>query len=66
MDEMKSEPMSPAVKKVLDEYLSALHDDEEINTEAADRLDSLLRKGKAPKSDDIDAALFDSPKGDKP
>lgn len=66
MAELKSEPMSPAVKKVLDEYLAALHADEEISKEATDRLDTLLRKGKVPNFDDIGAALSPPPKEDKP
>ena len=66
MAEYKNESISPTVKKVLDEYIAVLHADEEINNEAADRLDALLRKGKVPKFDDIDAALFPPPKGDKP
>jgi hypothetical protein len=66
MAEQKNEPLSPTVNKVLDEYLAALRADEEINSEAAGRLDALLRKGKVPKLDDIDAALFPPPKGEKP
>lgn len=57
MEKQKDEPMSPTVKKVLDEYLTALHADEEFDNEAADRLDELLRKGKVLKFDDIDTAL---------
>lgn len=66
MAEHKDEPLSPTVSKVLDEYLAALHADEKISKEAADRLDTLLRKGKVPKFDDIDAALSPPPKWDKP
>lgn len=66
MAEQKDEPISPTVKKVLDEYLAALHADEEIDNEAADRLDALLRKGKVPKFDDIDGALYPPPKVSKP
>ena len=66
MAEYEHEPISPTVKKVLDEYLAALHADEDIEKEAADRLDRLLRKGKVPKFDDIDAALFVPSKGDTP
>jgi len=66
MAELKSESISPTVKKVLDEYIAVLHADGEINNEAADRLDALLRMGKVPKFDDIDAALFPPPNGDKP
>jgi hypothetical protein len=66
MAEYENESISPTVKKVLDECIAALHADEEIDNEAAHRLDALLRKGKVPKFDDIDAALFPPPKGDKP
>jgi len=66
MAERKNEPVSPTLKKVLDQYLVALHADEELGAEAVDRLDALLRKGGVPKSDDIDAALFLPTKVDKP
>ena len=66
MSEYKNESISPTVKKVLDEYIAVLHADGGIDNEAADRLDALLRKGKVPKFDDIDAALFPPPKGGKP
>lgn len=51
---------------MLDEYIAVLYVDAEIDNEAADRLDALLRKGKVPKFEDIDSAMFPSPKGDKP
>ncbi len=66
MAKQKDELISPTVKKVLDEYLAALHAEEEIDNEVADRLDALLQKGKVPKFDDIDAVLFPPPKGGKP
>ena len=66
MAEYKNKSISPTVEKVLDEYIAVLHTDEEIENEAADRLDALLRKGKVPKFDDIDAALFPPPKEGKP
>lgn len=66
MAEYINESISPTVKKVLDEYIAVLHADEEIDNEAADRLDALLRNGKVPKFDDIDAALFPPAKVDKP
>lgn len=66
MAEYENESISPTVKKVLDECIAVLHADEEIDNEAANRLDALLRKGKVPKFDDIDAVLFPPPKGDKP
>lgn len=65
MTEHTNESISPAVKRVLDEYIDALHGDEEINREAADRLDALLRKGSVPKVEDIDAALLQPPAGRK-
>lgn len=58
MSEPESEPLSPTVTKVLDEFLAALRADEAISDDAAARLDALLRKGKAPSSDEIDKALF--------
>ena len=64
MAEYENEPISPTAYKVLDEYIAVLREDEEIDNEAADRLDALLRKGKVPKVEDIDAALFPPPKGD--
>jgi len=66
MAEHNTESISPTVTKVLDEYIAVLHAYDEIDNEAADRLDALLRKGKVPKFDEIDAALFPPPKGDKP
>lgn len=66
MAEYKNKLISPTVKKVLDEYIAALHADDEIDNETVDRLDALLQKGKVPKFNDIDAALFPPPKGDKP
>jgi len=66
MAEKKNDSISPTVEKVLDEYIAVLHADEEIDNEAADRLDAILRKGMVPKFDDIDAALFPPPNGDKP
>lgn len=66
MAEDKNESISPTVKKVLDEYIAVLHADDEIDNEAVDRLNAVLRKGKVPKFDDIDAALFPPPKVDKP
>jgi hypothetical protein len=66
MAELKSKSVSPTVEKVLDEYIDVLHADEDIDNEAANQLDALLRKGKVPKFDDIDAALLPPPKGDKP
>ena len=61
MAEQDDELLSPTVAKVLDAYLAALHADDAIENDAADRLDALLRKGKVPKPDDIETALFPLP-----
>jgi hypothetical protein len=66
MAEQDDDPLSPTVTKVLDEYLAALHADNTIDNKAADRLDALLRKGKVPKPEEIDAALFPPAEDDKP
>ena len=66
MAEQDDDPLSPTVTKVLDEYLAALHADNAIDNEAADRLDALLRKGKVPKPEEIDAALFPPAEDDMP
>ena len=60
----EDEPPSPTLTKVLDAYLEALEADAEIDDDTAGRLDALLRKGKTPKPDDIDAALFPQNKGE--
>ena len=57
--------LSPTVIKVLDEYLAALIADEEIDHDAAKRLDALLRQGKVPKSEDMQVALDPSQKEEK-
>lgn len=58
MTEQDDGPLSPTVIKVLNGYLSVLLADDGIDEEAAKRLDALLRKGKVPKPDEIDTALF--------
>jgi hypothetical protein len=58
-------PLSPTVSKVLDKYLATLEGDEEIDNEAAKRLDSLLRQGKVPKFEEIDKALSETNSADK-
>lgn len=57
MSEENEQNISPTVSKVLDEYLTALLGDEDIDDEAAKRLDALLRLGKIPKIEEIDIAL---------
>jgi hypothetical protein len=46
-------------------HLAALEEDEEIDSEAATRLDALLRQGKAPKFEEIDEALSETKSADK-
>jgi len=53
MSEEQENPLSPTVSKVLDEYLATLEGDENINNEAAKRLNTLLRQGKIADSDVI-------------
>ena len=54
----EDEPLSPTVTKVIDAYLEGLNSDGDIDDEAAERLEDLLRQGDVPKPADIDAALF--------
>lgn len=65
MAEHDDNPLSPTMTKVLDEYLDALRSDADLSNEMAERLYDLLRKGKVPKLDDIDAALFPPAAKDK-
>jgi hypothetical protein len=66
MAEYEDESISPTVKKILDEFITNLRADDEIDNQAVNRLDELLRNGKLPKFDDIDEALFPPHKEDKP
>ncbi|HSH30045.1 MAG TPA: hypothetical protein VK971_09090 [Thiohalobacter sp.] len=66
MAEQRDIILSPTVIMVLDEYHAALHADENVSSNAAENLDALLRNGKVPKFDDIDAALSPPPEKDKP
>lgn len=65
MSEEQESPLSPTVSKVLDEYLATLEGDDEIDNEAAKRLDTLLRQGKVPRFEDIDKALTETKSADK-
>lgn len=51
--------LSPTVSHVIDEFIAALRSDDEIEGDAIDRLETILRQRVVPKSDDINAALFD-------
>ncbi len=63
MSEQDKTILSPTVSKVLDEYLVALSADQDVDDEAAKRLDGILRSGKVPKPEDIDVALYPPAKG---
>lgn len=62
MNQHSDTPLSPTLTKVLDTFLEAMKADADIENAAADRLDALLRSGKTPKTDEIETALFSSPK----
>lgn len=61
----EEDALSPTVAKVLDEYLTALKADEDLTDDDAARLDELLRTGKVPKWEELEAALFPSEEGDR-
>lgn len=64
MADQNEEQLSPTVTKVLDEFLTVLKADDDIDENTAERIDTLLRSGKAPKADDLEAALFPATEGD--
>lgn len=61
MSKQNSEPLSPTVNKVINEYIRVLRDDNTIDNGIIKNLDNLLRKGVLPKSQDIAAVLFSPP-----
>lgn len=65
MADQHEEQLSPTVTKVLDEFLTVLKADDDIDENTAERLDTLLRSGKAPKTDDLETALFPATKGNE-
>lgn len=62
MDQDQGPRTSPTLAKVLKKFLEVMKADEAIEDDAADRLDALLRSGKALKPDEISDALFPPPK----
>ena len=57
--------LSPTVSQVIDQFVTAMQGDEEINDDAINRLEQLLQKGVSPKPDEINTALFDPTSGDE-
>ena len=52
--------LSPTVTKVLDEFVSAMREDDAIAADAIDRLQELLLKGAVPTADEIGGVVFRS------
>lgn len=65
MDQYQGPPIPPTLEKVLNKFLEVMKADEAIEDDAADRLTALLRSGKAPKPDEISAALFPPPEDEE-
>ena len=59
--QQKAGSLSPTVKRVLDEFVSAMRDDDAIDGDAIDRLEKILRDGTVPKPDEIYRAMFQPP-----
>lgn len=53
--------LSPTVLHVIEEFAAAMRGDDEIQDDAADRLEKVLRKGAVPKPEEINRALFEPP-----
>lgn len=53
--------LSPTVLHVIEQFIAAMRTDDGIQDDAIDRFEKLLQKGFVPKSDEINAALFDLP-----
>lgn len=53
--------LSPTVLKVVAQFSAAMRADNEIEEDAIDRLEKLLRQGTVPKPDTIYTALFNAP-----
>lgn len=62
MTDAREDRPAPTLAKVLDDFLVSLRADDLIDDAAAGRLDALLRKGKALKPEEIDAALAAPPR----
>lgn len=58
MAKQDEDALSPTVTKVLDGFVSAMREDKAIPAELIDRIDELLRKGRAPKAEEISSAVF--------
>lgn len=56
-----SKSLSPTVLQVIDKFAAAMRADDEIDGDAIDRLEKLLRRGDIPKPDEMFTALFIPP-----
>ena len=56
-----SATLSPTVSEVVDQFFAAMTGDDEIDNDAINRLEKILRQGAVPKSDEIYTALFEPP-----
>lgn len=56
--------LSPTVVQVIEAFAAAMRADNGIDSAAVDRVEKLLKRGAVPKPDDINAVLFEPPKGD--
>lgn len=62
-DDPSPSGLSPTVLRVIEEFAAALRADGNIEQAAADRLEKLLKQASIPKPEDINAVLFEPPKG---
>lgn len=59
-DENSQVGLSPTVKLVVDQFVARMRADDQIDRDAIDRLEKLLRQPLVPKADDVHSALFDA------
>ncbi len=49
------------VLQVIEQFVAVMRSDPDIPADAINRLETILRKGAAPKPDEINAAMFEPP-----
>ena len=59
--EDESQILSPTVMEVINQFMIAIHNDDEIDDIVCDRLEQLVRMSKVPKPNEIKAMLFETP-----